>query len=656
MNTDSWELPEELRQIQDTVARFMAAEVKPAEDKLPHDAYELPADTLDRLQNEGTRHRPVVRAVAGRARRRGPEPAGAGRRRGGSGQVPDGRLRAGLRRLRGRPAERHLPGHAAADPEVRASRASAQGKKIYVAISEASGGADPARSIRARAVRKGDRYILNGSKMWITGADGADWGIVFARTGEQGDRGGITCFIVNGKPEGMSLKPIPVIRSYAPYEITFKDVEIPVEDRLGEEGQGFAVCEKWLIEGRIPYAAGTIGIAQAALQIAIDWARERETFRTKLAEKQAVQWMIADSEMELRAARLLTWQAAWVADLGRGDLKIASSIAKVVATETAGRVVDRCIQILGASRASRRSCRWNAGTANCASSASAKARPKCIAWCWRASCWASAAEGSAAPCRSTSTSWTAASPSSRSTARRSATHSTRSTTRRFPKRGPACATMKQIRVAVVTGAGDKVFSAGADLKSWIGREVPAAETVADAEGHAAQPRAGDLEARGRGDQRPLPGRRHDADAGHRHPRRRRSRHLRAQRSQARHHPCERRHAAAAGAAAACHRHGDAADSATPSTRRPRPAGGSSTAWCRRRRSWRRRSTSRAGIAANAPLAVQAIKELALRSRGEQPGRRLAPGAVRPAPAAGHRRRTRGAQAFAEKRAPQFKGT
>jgi acyl-CoA dehydrogenase len=228
-----------------------------------------------------------------------------------------------------------------------------QGRKVYVAISEASGGADPARSIRARAVRKGDKYILNGSKMWITGAEGADWGIVFARTGEQGDRGGITCFIVNGQPEGMSLKEIPVIRSYSPYEITFKDVEIPVEDRLGEEGKGFAVCEKWLVEGRIPYAAGTIGVAQAALQIAIDWARERETFKTKLADKQAVQWMVADSEMELRAARMLTYQAAWIADLGRGDLKVASSIAKVVATETAGRVVDRCIQILGALGVSR---------------------------------------------------------------------------------------------------------------------------------------------------------------------------------------------------------------------------------------------------------------------------------------------------------------
>src|SRR5690606_27955261 len=139
---------------------------------------------------------------------------------------------------------------------------------------------------------------------------------------------------------------IPVIRSYSPYEIQLEDVEVPVEHRLGEEGEGFALCEKWLVEGRVPYAAGTIGIAQESLQIAIDWAREREVFRSKLADKQAIQWMIADSEMELRAARLLVFEAARRADAGL-NFKTEASIAKVVATETAGRVVDRCIQILG---------------------------------------------------------------------------------------------------------------------------------------------------------------------------------------------------------------------------------------------------------------------------------------------------------------------
>lgn len=351
MSADSWELSEELRQIRDTARRFMQAEVKPAEDQLPHDAYELPPQALEQLQRK-------AREIGLWCVRSPAEHGGAGLNLLGQAVVAEeaARCRMGA----------YVPacGAFGADPpnaiflgtpeqvQRYAVPSVAQGRKIYVAISEASGGADPARAIRTRAVRHGDRYVLNGTKLWITGAGDADWGIVFARTGEQGDRGGITCFIVNGRPKGLSMRPIPVIRSYAPYEVHFQDVEVPESDRLGQEGQGFAVCEKWLVEGRIPYAAGTIGIAQAALDIAIEWARNRETFRTRLADKQAIQWMVADSEMELRAARLLTWQAAWQADLGR-DPKVESSIAKVVATETAGRVVDRCIQILGGLGVSR---------------------------------------------------------------------------------------------------------------------------------------------------------------------------------------------------------------------------------------------------------------------------------------------------------------
>jgi len=345
MSHDSWELPEELRLMRDTTRRFMQSEVKPHEDKLPHDAYALPEDVLQPLQKK-------ARDIGLWCVRSPVEYGGAGLSLLGQAVFAEeaARCRMGA----------YVPGCGAfgADPpnaiylgtayqiEKYAVPAASVGKKVYVAISEWSGGADPARSIRTRAIRKDGRYLLNGTKMWITGADGADWGLVFARTGEQGDRGGITCFIVNGVPKGMTIKPIPVIRSYSPYEVHFDNVEIPEEDRLGEEGKGFAVCEKWLIEGRVPYAAGTIGVAQAALELAIEWARDRETFRTKLADKQAIQWMIADSEMELRAARLLTYQAAWQGDLGR-DLKVDSSIAKVMATETAGRVVDRCIQIFG---------------------------------------------------------------------------------------------------------------------------------------------------------------------------------------------------------------------------------------------------------------------------------------------------------------------
>lgn len=348
MSLGAWELPEELRMLQQTMRRFMKEEVLPVEEKLPYDAFETPADLLGPLQKNAVdlglwlvrtpqEHGGAGLNLLGQAVfaeeatkcRMGAYVYGCG----AFGFDPPSTLFQGTKEQ----IEKY------AVPALTPGRA---GKNMYVAISEASGGSDPARAIRTRAVRKGDRYILNGQKMWITGAGGSDWGMVFARTGSQGDRGGITCFLVDSDLPGISTSRIPVIRSYAPYEVVFDNVEVPVENRLGEEGQGFAICDKWLTEGRIPYAAGTLGIAQAAMEIAIDWALQRETFGSKLADKQSIQFMLADSEIELRAARLLVWQAAWKGDLGQ-NMKVESSIAKVVATETAGRVVDRCIQIMG---------------------------------------------------------------------------------------------------------------------------------------------------------------------------------------------------------------------------------------------------------------------------------------------------------------------
>jgi acyl-CoA dehydrogenase len=338
-------LPEELRMLVETTRRFMREEVRPAEAKAPHDAFELPDELLLPLQRR-------AREIGLWALRSPQEYGGAGLSLLATALVAEetAKCRMGA----------YVPacgalGSSPPNPILQGSRhqvekyaipAIEKGSKAFVAISEASGGSDPARSIRTRAERRGDRYVLNGRKMWITGAAQADWGLVFARTGEQGQRGGITCFIVDGRPKGLSLREVPVIRSWSPYELTFEDVEIPVEDRLGEEGEGFRLCESWLVEGRVPYAAGTLGVAQEALDIAIAWAKERVTFGSKLADKQAIQWMIADSEMELRAARLLVHEAARRADAGM-PFKVEASIAKVTATETAGRVVDRAIQILG---------------------------------------------------------------------------------------------------------------------------------------------------------------------------------------------------------------------------------------------------------------------------------------------------------------------
>ena len=127
----------------------------------------------------------------------------------------------------------------------------------------------------------------------------------------------------------------------------FENYRVPVANRLGEEGQGFAVAQDWLVNARVPYAAGVIGVAVAALRLAAEYVADRETFGKPLASRQSVQWMLADSEIEIRAARLLIHDAAQLVDNGR-PFKTEASIAKLYATEAAGRVIDRCIQMLGA--------------------------------------------------------------------------------------------------------------------------------------------------------------------------------------------------------------------------------------------------------------------------------------------------------------------
>ncbi len=341
----SWELPEELVALRETVRRFMASEVKPVEDRLPHDAYLPPPDVLHPLQEKArglglwfvqspaayggaglnVLAQCVVAEEAAKCRMGAYFPAA-----GAFGWDPPNVIFSGTTAQ----IEKY------AVPTIRSGHAT------FVAVSEASGGSDPARAITTRARRDADSYILNGAKMWISGVDRAKWGIVFARMeGVQG-RAGITSFIVEPHWPGIGLKKIPVMRSFQPFTVFFDNVRVPIENRLGEEGHGFQLAEKWLVHARMPYAATSIGLAQAALDLAAEWAAQRKTFGSPLADKQAIQWMIADLEIELRAARMLTWQAAWQADLGR-DAKIDASICKIHATETSFRVLDRCIQIFG---------------------------------------------------------------------------------------------------------------------------------------------------------------------------------------------------------------------------------------------------------------------------------------------------------------------
>jgi acyl-CoA dehydrogenase len=333
-----------LQLLRETVRTFMREDVRPEEAKLDHDANAFPRDVRERLQ--------------AKARSLGLWCISVPREYGGAGlsllaqavvTEEAAQCRMGLYHPAG-----NAFGHGPPNVVFKGTReqierwalpAVESGSGHFVAITEPSGGSDPGRAIQTRAERRGETYVLNGTKTFISGVAGSKWGIVYARTGGAGRRG-ISCFVVPTDAPGFTATPVRVIRSYYPYEISLQDCEVPAENRIGEEGEGFALAETWLVHGRVPYSAANIGVAQASIDLAVAWAKERETFGSRLADKQAIQWMLADSEIDLRAARLLTYQAAWNADLGK-PMRTEASIAKVFASEAASRVVDRCIQILG---------------------------------------------------------------------------------------------------------------------------------------------------------------------------------------------------------------------------------------------------------------------------------------------------------------------
>jgi alkylation response protein AidB-like acyl-CoA dehydrogenase len=216
------------------------------------------------------------------------------------------------------------------------------------ALTEPSGGSDPARAIQTRGYQDGEDWILNGSKVFISGADKADYALLFARTSDDPGRNGVTAFIVETGWPGFSVeRVVHTLRSthYAT-EIHIDDLRVPASNVLGEVNRGFAIANDRLSRQRIPYAAGCLGAAIKAQAMAIDWAKSREAFGGPLAAKQAVQWMIVDNEIDIRHARWCILDAAQKADRGE-EFRTEAAMAKLVASEGAGRVVDRAMQIHG---------------------------------------------------------------------------------------------------------------------------------------------------------------------------------------------------------------------------------------------------------------------------------------------------------------------
>ena len=221
-------------------------------------------------------------------------------------------------------------------------------KRGFFGLSEPSGGADPARAIQTRAVRDGDEWVINGSKLWISGADVADFGIVFARTDPKAGRAGITAFLVDTDMPGFEVRRIVHVLRSADYptELSLDDVRVPHANVVGEVGGGFALANDRLTRNRIPYSAGCIGVAVAAQRRAVEYSKHRVTFGEPLASRQAIQWMLVDNEIDIRTSRLLTLAAAQKADSGQ-PFRFETAMAKLTSTEAAGRVVDRAIQIHG---------------------------------------------------------------------------------------------------------------------------------------------------------------------------------------------------------------------------------------------------------------------------------------------------------------------
>jgi acyl-CoA dehydrogenase len=220
-------------------------------------------------------------------------------------------------------------------------------KKTAFAQSEPEAGSDPG-AIRTTAVRDGKNYIINGYKCWITNGHEADfYQIVAATDRSKGSRGGLSMFLVDASAPGLrKAERTPTMMGDEPGAIALDNVVVPAENLIGEEGAGMQQAQSWITAGRLYQACRGLGIAKRCLELAIDYAKQRVTFGAPLADRQAVQFMIADSFMEYRMTQLLVYQVAALTDAKR-DTRHDSFMVKIAGTELGFRVADRCMQIHG---------------------------------------------------------------------------------------------------------------------------------------------------------------------------------------------------------------------------------------------------------------------------------------------------------------------
>ncbi|HEX2824860.1 MAG TPA: acyl-CoA dehydrogenase family protein [Burkholderiales bacterium] len=221
-------------------------------------------------------------------------------------------------------------------------------KKSAIAITEPGAGSDPA-NMKTRAEYKNGKWVINGQKIFISGARRADFIIAMAVTDpEKGSRGGITAFLVDKGAKGLSIPSVfNTIGEHAPYGVFFDNVEVPDDQVLGEIGNGFAPMQGRLGVRRMEIACRALGYSRRCMELMIPQAKERKTFGAALADRQQIQWWLADSFQEMEMVRWITWRLAWKMDAGVSDWRRDAAMVKLQGSEMVSRITDRAMQLFG---------------------------------------------------------------------------------------------------------------------------------------------------------------------------------------------------------------------------------------------------------------------------------------------------------------------
>ncbi len=226
---------------------------------------------------------------------------------------------------------------------------SGQHKLGSLALTEPGAGSDLQGGVRTKAVKEGNEWVINGAKMWCTNASIAEYIITLARTDPAGGSRSLSMILVPTDTPGLTIGPAEKkmgLHGSPTHALTYENVRVPLENLIGEEGRGLQQTLTTLDGGRIGIGAISVGLAQAAFEQAVNYARERQAFGKPIAELQAIQWMLADMATQIEAARTLLYKAAWLKEQGR-PYTMQAAMAKMFATEMAEKVCRDAIQVHG---------------------------------------------------------------------------------------------------------------------------------------------------------------------------------------------------------------------------------------------------------------------------------------------------------------------